>query len=53
MTFDAARSLSEAFNSIGKEPTAPTPEAPKAEAPKAPETKTEAPKAEPVAEPTK
>lgn len=49
MTFDAARSLSEAFNSIG----APTPEAPKAEAPKAPETKTEAPKAEPVAEPTK
>jgi hypothetical protein len=53
MTFDAARSLSEAFNSIGKEPTAPTPEAPKAEAPKAPETKTETPKAEPVAEPTK
>jgi len=53
MTFDAARSLSEAFNSIGKEPTAPTPEAPKAEAPKAPETKAEAPKAEPVAEPTK
>jgi hypothetical protein len=53
MTFDAARSLSEAFNSIGKEPTAPTPEAPKAEAPKAPETPTEAPKAEPVAEPTK
>jgi hypothetical protein len=53
MTFDAARSLSEAFNSIGKEPTAPTPEAPKAEAPKAPETKTEAPKTEPVAEPTK
>jgi hypothetical protein len=56
MTFDAARSLSEAFNSIGKEPTAPTPEAPKAEAPKAPETKTEtpeAPKAEPAPEPTK
>ena len=53
MTFDAARSLSEAFNSIGKEPTAPTPEAPKAEAPKAPETPTEAPKTEPVAEPTK
>ncbi len=53
MTFDAARSLSEAFNSIGKEPTAPTPEAPKAEAPKAPETKTETPQAEPVAEPTK
>lgn len=52
MTFDAARSLSEAFNSIGQEP-APTPEAPKAEAPKAPETKTETPKAEPVAEPTK
>jgi hypothetical protein len=36
MTFDAARSLSEAFNSLGKEP-----EAPKAEAPAAPETKTE------------
>jgi uncharacterized protein YbaA (DUF1428 family) len=56
MTFDAARSLSEAFNSIGKEPTAPVTEAPKAEAPKAPETKTEtpeAPKAEPAAEPTK
>jgi hypothetical protein len=53
MTFDAARSLSEAFNSIGQEPTAPTPEAPKAEAPKAPETKTETPQAEPVAEPTK
>jgi hypothetical protein len=52
MTFDAARSLSEAFNSIGQEPTAPAPEAPKAEA-KAPETKTEAPKAEQTAEPTK
>jgi hypothetical protein len=56
MSFDVARSMSEAFNSIGKEPTAPAPEAPKAEAPKAPETKTEtpeAPKAEPAAEPTK
>jgi hypothetical protein len=31
MTFDAARSLSEAFNSLGKEPAAPAPEAPKAE----------------------
>ena len=50
MTFDAARSLSEAFNSIGKEPTAPTPEAPQAEAPKAPETPTETPKAEPTRE---
>lgn len=48
LTFDAARSLSEAFNSIGKEPTAPTPEAPQAEAPKAPETPTETPKAEPT-----
>jgi hypothetical protein len=53
MTFDVARSMSEAFNNLGKEPTAPAPEAPKAEAPKAPETKTEAPKAEPAAEPTK
>lgn len=48
MTFDAARSLSEAFNSIGREPTAPTPEAPKAEAPAAPETPTETPKEEPT-----
>lgn len=45
MTFDAARSLSEAFSSLGQEP-----EAPKAEAPVAPETKTEtkAPEAEPA-----
>ena len=50
MTFDAARSLSEAFNTLGKEPAAPATEAPKAEAPAAPETKTEtkAPEAEPV-----
>ena len=40
MSFDAARSLSEAFNNLGKEPAAPAPEAPK------PEAKTEtAPKA--------
>jgi hypothetical protein len=58
MTFDAARSLSEAFNTLGKEP-APATETPKAEAPKAPETKTETPKApeapkvEAAAEPTK
>ena len=48
MTFDAARSLSEAFNSLGKEP-----EAPKAEAkPTAEPVKTAAPEAakEPVAE---
>ena len=32
MSFDAARSLSEAFNSLGQEPAAPAPEAPKAEA---------------------
>ena len=31
MTFDAARSLSDAFNNLGKEPAAPAPEAPKAE----------------------
>ncbi len=58
MTFDAARSLSEAFNTLGKEP-APATETPKAEVPKAPETKTETPKApeapkvEAAAEPTK
>jgi hypothetical protein len=56
MTFDAARSLSEAFNTLGKEP-APATETPKAEAPKAPETKTETPKAPEApkveAEPTK
>jgi hypothetical protein len=58
MTFDVARSMSEAFNNLGKEP-APAPEAPKAEAPAATETKTETPKApeapkvEAAAEPTK
>ncbi len=41
MSFDAARSLSEAFNTLDT----PVTEAPKAEAPKAPETKTETPKA--------
>lgn len=54
MTFDAARSLSDAFNNLGKEPAAPAPEAPKAEA-KAPAepVKTAAPEAanEPAAEP--
>lgn len=56
MSFDVARSMSEAFNNLGKEPAAPAPEAPKAEAPAAPETKTvtpEAPKAEPAPEPAK
>lgn len=54
MTFDAARSLSDAFNNLGKEPAAPSPEAPKAEA-KAPAepVKTAAPEAakEPAPEP--
>lgn len=53
MTFDAARSLSEAFNSLGKEPSAPAPEAPKAEAPAAPETKTETKAPEAKEEPVK
>jgi hypothetical protein len=44
MTFDVARSMSEAFSNLGKEP-APAPEATKAEAPAATETKTETPKA--------
>jgi hypothetical protein len=52
MTFDAARSLSDAFNNLGKE-SAPAPEAPKAEAPKAPETKTETKAPEAKEEPVK
>ena len=52
MTFDAARSLSDAFNNLGKE-SAPAPEAPKAEASKAPETKTETKATEAKEEPVK